>query len=348
MKLKPRIMTKEQLGKVAEVAAKQTGFQVFKKTHDGSEVFSVPVNSKVLIYVPNHNEIIDGVEQLIMDKPFLHLIKQGNSVKYIRCTSGAEELGYDSCPLCENVQYHWDLANLQIEEACREQGLSPDDKNSDAVKAIRSKFYGARVLDSANRRYTFPIVVIDTKEKDESGNPKVTPMWYTISEKFYKQKWGAALKAILSGDTVVDFDAEVEEDDNTVLPSPGGRFFELDYTYDAKGGQHNRMQSALNLKVLHKKVSSKWNGLMKTMDEMTKDWGVAKAAEVVVDNNFYDEEDMRALADEVTEPVIQRIALYEAKTPTTMPSLAGGAEVKAIESKVEPEALEIDDDLEIM
>lgn len=40
MKLKPRTMTKEQLGKVAEVAAKQTGFQVFKKTHDGSEVFS--------------------------------------------------------------------------------------------------------------------------------------------------------------------------------------------------------------------------------------------------------------------------------------------------------------------
>lgn len=75
---------------------------------------------------------------------------------------------------------------------------------------------------------------------------------------------------------------------------------------------------------------------------------VAKAAEVVVDNNFYDEEDMRALADEVTEPVIQRIALYEAKTPTAMPSLGGGTEVKSIESKAEPEALEIDDDLEII
>lgn len=350
MKLKPKTMTKEQLSKVADVAARQTGYQARKKTTDGSEVFKVPINSSVLVYVPNHNEVIDGVEQLVMDKPFLHLIRKGNSVQYVRCTADAEELGYSSCPMCENAQYHWDLANYQVEEACKSQGLDPSDKKNPDVQAIRSKYYQSRVLDSANRRYTFPIVVINTKEKDEDGNPVVTPMWYSISERFYRKSWGIALKAIENGNKEMDLgksESEDVDDENTVFISPGGRFFELDYTYDAKGGQPNRMQSALNLKVFHKKVGSKWNYLKEKMDEMTKDWDVARSSSVVVDNLFYEEEDMRALAEELTEPVKQRIDLYETKIPTSAPAI-NVAEVKSLGNKAEPEALEIDDELEII
>ena len=350
MKLKPRKMTEEQLNKVAEVTEKQTGGQVFKATLDGSEMFRVPVNDKVLVYVPNHTEVVDGVEQLRMDKPYLHMVKDGNSIKYIRCTAGAEELGYESCPMCENAQYHWDLARLQIEEACREQHLDPADTDSDAVKQIRSKFYGNRVLDSANRRFTFPIVVIDRKEKDEDGNPKMTPMWYSISERFFKRTWGAALKALQAGEEVIDFDQEVDEDDDSPIPNAGGRYYELDFTYDSKGKEHNRMQSALNLKVYPKKTSKSLEKLAEQMDKMTEDWDVAKCATTVVNNLFYDEEDMRALADEVTEPVKQRIELYEAKVTGLTPELeTKNEDNKALEANKEPEVLEIDDnDLELL
>lgn len=336
MKLTPKQMTPEQLNKVAEVTAQQTGRQEYKKTTDDSIMFQVPVNGKVKIYVPDYHDVIDGVEQLKMDKPFLHKIKDGNVTKFVRCTAGLEELGYHSCPLCEATQAHWDLANIQVEEACREKGLDKSDKDSEPVKEIRRKFYGSRALDNAQRKYVFPIVIIG-KDKDTDGLPVITPVWYSISETFYKSKWAHVLKNIGSENTELDFDSEEEVKDDEVIPSPGGKFFELDFTYDAKGGNHDVMQSALNLKVVHKVYKHNEQFIQKMMDA-TKEMTPLRASQVIIDDMFYEEDDLKALAESVTEPVRQRLALYENKIDS-VPVIEASKGVKAIESKEEkPEA----------
>lgn len=350
MKLKPKTLTPEQLNKVAEVTAAQTGKQQYKRTLDDSEVFQIPVNEKILIYVPNHNEIIDGVEMLKMDKAFIHTVKNGNITQSIRCTAGIEELGYSSCPLCEVEQSHWDLVRLQTEETCKKQGIDPNDRDSDHVKSIWRKFKDSMALAGHKRKYTFPIAVIDARSKDEDGLPTFKIVWYSISEKFYKDKWGTALLSIQSGSEELDFDAESTVADDVVLPSPGGRVFELDFTYDDKENKHNKVQSALHLKVIPKSVGDKWKPLLAKIEEEAKSYTVERCVTTVVDNLFYEEEDMRAIADEITAPVLQRIALYESigGSNSGIAGLPGSTAPTAGSIEAPVEVLETDDLEEIL
>lgn len=338
MKLTPKQMTPEQLNKVVEVTAQQTGKQSFKKTTDDSVMFQVPINDKVLVYVPNYFDVIDGVEQLRMDKPFLHKIKEGTRTSFVRCTAGLEELGYHSCPLCEATQAHWDLANIQVEEACKEKGLDKDNKESEPVREIRSKFYKNRVLDNAQRKYIFPIVIINNKEKDTDGFPVITPAWYSISERFYNEKWAPVLKNLESGNTIKDFDiVEEEVKEGEIIPSPGGKYFVLDYTYTSKDGKYDAMQSALHLKVFPQSYVHIPKFVEKMM-EATKEMTPLRASQVIIDNMFYEEDDLRALADSITEPVLQCLELYENKIDS-VPVIEANKDVKAIENKEEkPEA----------
>ena len=74
-KMKPKVFTAEQLNAIKVEAVQQTVDVVVQKSADPEHfpVFDIPVNSKVLIYVPNHvltDE--EGNEELRMDKPLIH------------------------------------------------------------------------------------------------------------------------------------------------------------------------------------------------------------------------------------------------------------------------------------
>ena len=335
-KLQRKELTAEQKSKVAEVGRKQELSTGFRSTTDDTEMFSIPINEKIIVYVPNHQrEDKNGNLILRADRPLFHRMKVGSRYMVVRCTAGLNELGYESCPLCESVQVHWDLANLQIEDECRHKGLDPSDKKNEAVSEVKRKYYSNRALDSSNSRLTFPICVINTKEKDEEGMPKYDIFWYQISENYFNRKWGSAMRVIESGDQVdlSDMGQGGNEADGFIV-NPAGRFFTLDYTYDTKGREPTAMFSAQNLEVIPLNLRVP-KGFAERMDEATLGYDEAQAAESVVDNLFYEEESLAELANQVSDPVRQKIELLQIRHSA---EIAGaGFNVAEIGAKIQNE-----------
>lgn len=279
-------------------------------------VFEIPVNKKVLVYVPNHITVnADGVETLNMDTPLIHAVTDGRRYLYYRCIQGLvnEEAGLNGeCPLCESTSEPWELANYIIAEKCRAQGLDPEDTENKSVKEIRRNAFSDRVVKEANRYYTFPIVVIATVNddgktilRDEKGNMSCTPMWYSISETQYQDKWGKALEAM--------------EDEPT---HPGGNFFMLNFTYQVKSGEANKRDSARALNVSAKRVADA-EAVKKVLDDLTKEWTPDKARETVCNNVTYSYDDLTYVADEVLAKTRSLIELYSSKALVTQPAIAG-------------------------
>ena len=314
-------------------------------------VFDIPVNQKVLIYVPNHVRVNEaGQEELLMDKPLIHSVRDGNRFLSYRCISGIvdEEAGFDgTCPLCDGTSEPWDLARKQIEQQCKVQGLDPEDTDNGDVKAIRSKAFSDRVVKEATRYFTFPIVVIETVNNDgktlaknEKGGPILKPCWYSISEQAYEAKWEKIFESL--------------DDEPT---HPGGHFFILNYCYTPKRGEPNKRDSARNLVVSGKTV--KGSEQMRTnLDKMTEEWTPEKARETVVNNLLYSQEDLGYVADSALENTRNMLAIYEGSAA----ALGGGTgnfELEAPAPKAElpadttPEAApvamdETDEDIEDM
>lgn len=329
---------------------KQLGVQVVMKSSPKSTdpkhfpVFEVQPGKKVLVYVPNH--VVEGEDgpELRMDKPIIHTVLDGERYLSYRCIQGLtlEEDGkviFDgTCPLCDGTSEPWDLANIHIKNKCTKLGVDPEDKDNETVKAIRSAEFSARVLKEANRFFTFPIVVIATKNDDgktilydENKKPMLQTMWYHVSEKQYVDKWLSCFEEM--------------EDEPT---HPGGHFFTLSFTYDTKGKDPNKRDAARNLKV----ISRNYNGSEKLrllLDKSTEEWTPEKARETVVSNQMYSIDDLRVVADEVLAPVKDMLALMKASEMGA--SIEGGnenfnlkaPEKKALEGTV-PQMDETDED----
>lgn len=305
-KMKPKAFTAEQLEAVKVESTQQTENPVVEKSADPKNfpVFDIPVNSKVLIYVPNHT-VIDaetGIEDLRMDKPLIHTVINGKRYQKIRCIRGlSEDTGYSGvCPLCDGESDPWSLANEQVKEKCRVRGLDPNDSDNESVKAIKRECYTKRVIKAPVQSYTFPIVVIETDPNDfkqilleEDGTPKHKVMWYTISKSSYEKKWLKALEGM--------------EDEPT---HPGGNCFILNYTYESKSGEYNKMDSARELQVVPKKIKG-FTEYMEMFDKESEDWDVAKAIETIFDNMYYEEEDIEDEANKILAGTREKLAIYE-------------------------------------
>lgn len=289
-------------------------------------VFSIPAGQKILIYVPNHVvELEDGTHQLRMDMPILHPVQDGNRFRYFRCINNIvdEESGFHgSCPLCDGTSEPWDLARAIIDQKCKAQGLDPEDKENKDVKAIRTAAFGDRVLKEGDRYYTFPIVVFETDKDcksfstDEKGNVKYTIQWYNISEKKYLDTWAKAI-------------AEMEDEPE----SPAGYFFVLSYQYDTKGKQPNSRDAARALSVHPKMKIATMKGidkLKKTLDDKTAEWTPEKAAETVISNLLYTQEDLEAAVNDVLANTRSMLAMYQGladsdSSPALAPAPAAAA-----------------------
>ena len=304
-KMKPKTFTEEQIVAIKAETVSQSAKGSYPKSNDpvNFPVFEVPVNEKVLVYVPNHTimNADTGLEELRMDKPLLHDVKQGGKYSSkVRCVKGlSAEAGYSGiCPICEGVSEPWDLARELVASDCRKRGVDPTDKENDIVKEIKRTHYSSRVIKEVTSYYTFPIVVIETNPNnfkeiifDENGLPKHKTYWYTISESFYKKTWGKAL--------------ENAEDEPT---HPGGRIFVLDYCYESKTGNYDKMTSAKELAV-HIRNAKGFEEYAPILDKETEEWDQYKAMSTVINNMFYEEKELEDLVDEVLESTRKNLGL---------------------------------------
>lgn len=320
-KMKPKTFSKEQAEALKVESVAQVPVAVTPKSTDPENypVFDIPVNDKVLIYVPNHVVVnMDGEEELRMDKPWLHSCLDGKRFTRIRCVKGlSEDTGYSGrCPLCDGMEDPWTLANAIIKEQCDLRGLDPNDGDNETVKAIKREHYSNRVIKKADQYYTFPITVIETDPADrkkiitdENGLPVHKNMWYTISKSSYDKKWVKSFEGM--------------EDEPT---HPGGYFFVLNYTYESKSGEYSKMDSARELVVIPKR-SQELGKFAEIFDKETEDWDVLKAQETVIENQFYEESDMEAATDELLVETRQNIEIHKHK-------VGGGTDAIGIGQKI--------------
>ena len=305
-----KTFTAEVSAQITSAASQSTGQAKRVMSYDPQNypVFEVPVSQKLLVYIPNHVvEAPDGSLSLRMDKFPAHPVREGNQYYNIRCINGQvnddPQLNWDgSCPLCDELQSVWDLYRRQIADVAASKGISPDAPEAEELlKSDRADLVKARVIKEADVWYTFPIVVIQCEEKDGILTPKLvngqlvgTPMWYSIRERSYIEKWGAGFDAL----------------DGEIPSSPAGLWAVLNFTYSPKSGKCDKMGSAKALRVAFKTMEgySEWATYY---DSLTADWTPAKAQEVVVLDAVRSMEETREVAETIIKPVKDKLAMYE-------------------------------------
>lgn len=312
-KMKPKAFAPEQVEALKSESSTQTTGHVVQKSSDPDNfpVFDIPVNSKVLVYVPNHIKMNEeGEEELRMDKALLHSVIDGKKFPKIRCIRGlSSALGYSGdCPLCSGEGEPWDLANEQIKEQCKIRGLDVNDSENEAVKSVKREYYSKRVVKAPDTQLAFPIVVIETDPNnfkeilvDENGVPRHKAYWYTISKSSYEKKWCKTLEGM--------------EDEPT---HPGGYFFILNYTYESKNGDYNKRDSARELQVVHKSIKGS-EAVAQLFNEETADWDEYKAMSTIYDHMYYEEKDLEEEVDRLLAGTREKLAIYE--STAAMPAL---------------------------
>lgn len=309
-RMKPKVFSAEQFEKIQGAAERQTGRSVIVRSTDPDNfpVFEIPVNKKLLVYVPNHRVVnAEGVEQIRWDKGAIHSVRDGGSYAEYRCLAGIvhTDLGYDgTCPLCDTQNEIWDLYRKDYAEICKVRGVDPNE-NSDALKEERIELVRNQVVKVGEVWVTFPIVVIECEEGtttpklDNDGRLEGTPMWYRIREMTYQDKW------------VKGFDAFPDDTSH-----PAGKWFVLNYTYTPKSGKHDKMGSARALAVTYRPMDESYRDYEHYYDELTAEWTPQKSSEVVIPNHFLDINDLKEVADKVMTPVRNKLAMYELANPS--------------------------------
>ena len=308
----PKKLSVETSNQITAAYATQTTERRSVKTYDPAyPVFEIPVNQKVLVYIPNHQVTMpDGTVTLQMDKFAAHPYRDGKSYGNIRClngvTSNDPELNWDgSCPLCDGLSEVWNLYRHEYADVARSKGIDPEAPEAgELLKNDRMELANGRVIREPEMWYTFPIVVIECEEKDGqlTTTPKLdpitkqikgTPMWYSIREKTFQEKWVAGYDS-LDGETPT---------------SPAGLWAILNFTYTPKSGQPDKMGSAKSLKVTFKTMDN-YADWAKYFDSLTVEWTPAKAQEVLVLDAIRSMAETQEVADTLLKPVRDRLALY--------------------------------------
>lgn len=309
----PKKLSESAQQQILQASAQQTGKATRVKSWDSNfPVFEVPVNQKILVYIPNHTIMSpDGTVGLRMDKFAAHPVIDGRTYGDIRCSSGVSlpELGLDeTCPLCDGMNECWDLYRHEYEDIARSKGIDINSPEAaETLKQDRIDLVHKMAIKQAEIWYTFPIVVIDCEEKDgvlttipkkdAEGRISGKPMWYSIRERTYLDKWESG------------FDA-METDDGSVPTNPAGLWAILNFTYTSKSGNHDKMGSAKALKVTFKPMRG-YEQWATYFDQLTEEWTPAKAMEVVVLDSIRNMQEMKEVADSLLKPVRDRLAMYQ-------------------------------------
>lgn len=329
---KKKELSAEERQAITQASAKQTGELSSPKTYDSNfPLFDTPVNQKVLIYIPNHVVTMeDGSVQLRKDAFAAHDVRLGKAYQSIRCSGDVvnNALGLDgSCPVCNAMSECWDLFNMQFSELAKSRGLDPEaPETKEALKEDMKKLLDERAIKKADKWFTFPIVVIDcedgktTPKRDAEGKISGTPMFYSVRETTYLDKWESAFDAL-------------DDDEGSEDKNPAGRWAILNFTYTPKSGTHNKRDSARNLKVTFKSMPAEYNAWEKYFNELTEEWTPEKAQDVLVRNAIRNMEEMEVATEEVMKATRDALAIYNLK------KTGGNASVPALEDSSAENAL---------
>lgn len=307
-------LSSDEIGSIITASAQQTGKSQRLRTYDPNfPLFEVPVNKKLLIYVPNHTVMnADGVVDIRKDKFAAHMTVKGRDFNTIRCSGGvvSDSLGLNgSCPFCDAAVPVWDLYNAEYKEMAKIKGIDPDSPEAkDGLKQVRIDLLNKRSVLPAEVWYTFPIVVIDCEEqngkatvipkKDAEGRISGKTFWYSIREKTYLDKWVKSL--------------ETAPTDNDIPPTnPAGLWAILNFEYESKDGTHDKMHSAKALAVGYKKMADSYVEWEKYFDQITEEWTPAKAIETLVDNALRDGAEQTEACDEIMKPVYDKLSMLK-------------------------------------
>ena len=323
---KPKALSVETQNAITQASAQQTGHAQRVKSYDPDyPVFDVPVNQKLLVYIPNHTVTTpDGAVQLRMDKFAAHPVIDGRTFDNVRCSQNivAEELGLDgTCPLCDGIGENWELYNKEYADIAKSKGIDPASPEAqETLKQDRIDLINKMTIKQAEIWYTFPIVVIDCEEKDgqlttipkknEQGQISGKVMWYSIRERTFLDKWVAGYDSI---DTA----------DGTTPTSPAGLWAILNFTYTPKSGNCDKMGSAKALKVTFKNMDESFKAWADHFDKLTEAWTPEKAQEVVVLDVVRDMDEMKEVADTLLKPVRDKLDMYNLANGTQSAVTAG-------------------------
>ena len=302
---------------LAQSSATQTASSRVEKSYDPAfPVFDVPVNQKVLAYIPKHiktNE--DGTTDLIMDTFLAHPVRDGRAYHNIRCSNGMHfpTIGWDgSCPLCNAVTNElWPLYHKEMDALARAQGLNPEaPETKEILKPNSKEWLQNRPIREAERWFTFPIVVVECEEgtlnpkMDEKGQLIAHPCYYSIREVTYNDKWVAGFDTL----------------DGVPPTHPGGLWAVLNFTYQPKSGKPDKMGSAESLKVSYKTNEhlAQW---AEYFDQLTAGWTVEKAMEVVALDAVRPMNELVDITDQVMKADRDKANLY---------NVMGSAPVQAV------------------
>jgi len=314
----PKKLSPEEQKAITNASSMQTGTVTVPKSYDKNfPVFEIPVNKKILVYVPNHTDVdADGKVILRADRFAAHPIIMGRSYLDVRCSAGIEsaELHTDgSCPFCDAVQKSWELYNFEIDALARQRGIdrkTPEGK--EALKEDSKKLLNNRAVKEAVEWLVFPIVVIDTEDTadgkstvvpklDASGRITGKPCYYKIRKSTFLDKFGSAIDAyneITNNDLSID--------------NIGGQWLILDFTYAVKDGQQpTAMHSAKELKVTVKPMGDDYKPWAEYFDKQTEAWDVENIRTNVVFAVLRNAQEQQEACDEVMKPVEDKLVMYQ-------------------------------------
>lgn len=322
----PKQLSAEAQAIITQSSASQTGKTQKVRSYDPEyPVFEVPVCQKILAYIPNHTvQNPDGTIGLRMDKFAAHPVIDGRSFGDVRCANGVvvDELKLDgTCPLCDAIAENWELYNFEYQGVAKSKGIDINSPEADdALKQDRIDLLKNFAIKQAEVWYTFPIVVIECEEKDgqltvipkKNAQGQITgkPMWYSIRERTFLDKWVSGYDSI---DTA----------DGSTPTSPAGLWAILNFTYTPKNGNPDKMGSARALTVSYKNMGEAYNQWASYFDKMTEGWTPAKAQEVVVLDVVRDMDELREVADSIMKPVREKIAMHKLGQNTVSAPNAG-------------------------
>lgn len=285
----------------------------FSRTSDPKfPVFSTPINTDILVYIPNTNVIQteNGSEMKLMNV-HTHTYREGNITGMLRCISGleggvySEVLGYDgTCPACDAVKDCWALYNRKLEAEAQKLGIDPQNDTGDVLKATRRKILDEMDMKGTEEYVTFPIVIIPTQEKSIKPTPdalKNLQVQYVVwTKKRYEKNIIGALDSLMENPG-----------------HPGGMFWVWKFSYDTGGKQANARDSAKNAKympITDGNFLNVLNPAKATLDGAAKEFTNEKAAEVIISNQFMYKEDLEEKVNKIMAKTRNLLSLSETES----------------------------------
>lgn len=311
---KPKALSAESMQNIIEASRSQTSDNKIPKSYDPDfPAFDIPVNKKILVYVPNFvANLPDGSSVLQSDRACYHDIRDGRTFGRVRCSRDvvAPELGLDgSCPFCDAENEVLQLFFKKRADIAKQKGIDLNDSSSkEALKADTEKLGKEKAVGTKIPRITFPIVVIDCEEGKNGDNSKIRldangglngkVVWYSVTEKSYEEQWLKSLDSL--GDA-----------EGNAPTHPAGQWAILNYHYTDDEAKANARDAARSLKVVYRNMGENYVPWAQHFDEMAKEWTPFKAIETLVDNQVRDMEEMTSACEEVMRKTRDLLSIYE-------------------------------------